>query len=43
MCDAAPHAFRFDCPECMRRWEDTACRELRERLFPIATPVTLPE
>jgi hypothetical protein len=33
MCDAPAHAFRFDCPECVRRWEDTECRELRQRLF----------
>jgi hypothetical protein len=43
MCDAAAHVFRFDCPECTRRWEDTECRELRERLFPVAMPVSLPE
>ena len=38
MCGAAAHVFRFDCPECMRRWEDAECRELRERLFPAAAP-----
>jgi predicted RNA-binding Zn-ribbon protein involved in translation (DUF1610 family) len=43
MCGATVHVFRFDCPECMRRWEDTECRELRERLFPVATPQLLPD
>ncbi len=43
MCGATAHVFRFDCPECRRRWEDTECRELRERLFPVATPGLLPE
>jgi hypothetical protein len=41
MCGAAASVFRFDCPECMRRWEDTECRELRERLFPVAAPEPL--
>ena len=26
MCGATAHMFRFDCPECTRRWEDTECR-----------------
>ena len=43
MCGATAQVFRFDCPECMRRWEDTECRELRERLFPVASPPPLPE
>jgi hypothetical protein len=43
MCDAPASAFRFDCPECVRRWEDAECDELRERLFPVARPVSLPE
>jgi hypothetical protein len=43
MCGVAAHVFRFDCPECTRRWEDTECRELRERLFPVATHASLPE
>jgi hypothetical protein len=38
MCDSPAHVFRFECPECVRRWEETECRELRERLFPVATP-----
>jgi hypothetical protein len=38
MCGAAASVFRFDCQECVRRWEDTECRELRERLFPVAAP-----
>jgi hypothetical protein len=42
MCGASASVFRFDCPECVRRWEDTECRELRERLFPVAAP-DLPE
>lgn len=43
MCDSPAHAFRFDCPECRQRWEDTECRELRERLFPVAVPASLPD
>ena len=43
MCDAPASAFRFDCPECTRRWEETECRELRERLFPVEVPVSLPQ
>jgi hypothetical protein len=43
MCGATAHSFRFECPECMRRWEDTECDELRERLFPVAVPQFLPE
>ena len=43
MCGADAQVFRFDCPECTRRWEDTECRELRERLFPVEVPVALPE
>lgn len=43
MCGATELVFRFDCPECRRRWEDAECRELRERLFPVATPELLPE
>ena len=43
MCGAPAQMFQFDCPECTRRWEDTECRELRERLFPVATPQLLPE
>ena len=43
MCGAQAHVFRFDCPECTRRWEDTECRELRERLFPVAEPHLLTE
>jgi hypothetical protein len=41
MCSATAHVFRFDCPECRRRWEDAECRELRERLFPVAAPELL--
>jgi hypothetical protein len=37
MCGVPASVFRFDCPECVRRWEDTECRELRERLFPAST------
>ena len=43
MCGATAHVFRFECPECTRRWEETECRELRERLFPVATPEVLAE
>ena len=43
MCGATAHSFRFDCPECRRRWEDTECDELRERLFPVAAPAPLPD
>jgi hypothetical protein len=43
MCGATAHSFRFECPECQRRWEDTECRELRDRLFPVETPASLPE
>jgi hypothetical protein len=42
MCDAPASAFRFDCPECVRRWEDAECRELRDRLFPVEVPVSHP-
>ena len=38
MCSAAAQVFHFDCPECVRRWEDAECRELRERLFPTRRP-----
>jgi hypothetical protein len=38
MCGAAASVFRFDCPECAHRWEEAECRELRERLFPVAVP-----
>ena len=38
MCGATEHVFRFECPECMGRWEETECRELRKRLFPLTTP-----
>jgi hypothetical protein len=41
MCGATAQVFRFDCPECRRRWEDAECRELRERLFPVAAPELL--
>ena len=34
MCGAGEQLFRYDCQECMRRWEENECRELRERLFP---------
>jgi hypothetical protein len=43
MCGAAEQLFRSECPECMRRWEDSECRELRERLFPPASYERLPE
>jgi hypothetical protein len=43
MCGATVRVFRFDCPECLRRWEDSECRELRERLFPVVVPEPLPE
>jgi hypothetical protein len=43
MCGASPHVFQFECVECRRRWEDTECSELRERLFPVASPPPLPE
>jgi len=43
MCGATEHVFRFECPECMRRWEETECRELRERLFPLTTPSQVAE
>ena len=43
MCGATAQVFRFECPECQRRWEDTECRELRERLFPVEVPYLLPE
>jgi hypothetical protein len=43
MCGAAEQLFRSEWPECMRRWEDSECRELRERLFPSATLQRLPE
>ena len=43
MCGATDQLFRSECPECMRRWEDSECRELRERLFPLAAPHLLPE
>ena len=43
MCNSPAHVFRLDCPECTRRWEETECRELRERLFPVAVPEQLPE
>jgi hypothetical protein len=43
MCGAPANVFRFECPECVRRSEDTECRELRERLFPVSVPVSLPE
>jgi hypothetical protein len=43
MCDSPAHTYLFDCPECTRRWEDTECRELRERLFPVSAPEPLPE
>ena len=43
MCGATADVFRFDCPECVRRWEDTECRQLRERLFPLAAPQALSE
>jgi hypothetical protein len=33
--------FHFDCPECLSRWEDAECRELRERLFPAPAPELL--
>jgi hypothetical protein len=32
-CGAPRGEFRFDCPVCLRRWEEVECRELRERLF----------
>jgi hypothetical protein len=38
MCGVPASVIRFDCPECVRRWEETECRELRERLFPVSTP-----
>jgi hypothetical protein len=43
MCGSQASVFRFDCPECARRWEDLECSELRERLFPVEVPVSLPE
>jgi hypothetical protein len=43
MCGATEHVFRFECPECMRRWEETECRELRERLFPRTEPSPVAE
>ena len=43
MCGSPAHVFRFECPECTRRWEETECRELRDRLFPIALPPLLTE
>jgi hypothetical protein len=43
MCGATAQVFRSECPECMRRWEDTECRELRDRLFPVEAPEPLPE
>lgn len=43
MCGSATSVFRFDCPECARRWEDIECNELRERLFPVEVPASLPE
>jgi hypothetical protein len=43
MCGAPADVFRFECPECSRRWEDAECRELRERLFPGTAPASLPE
>jgi hypothetical protein len=43
MCGATPSMFRFDCPECRQRWEDTECSELRERLFPVVAPEPLRE
>jgi lipopolysaccharide biosynthesis regulator YciM len=33
VCGFGPHAYRLECPECTRRWEEMQCRELRERLF----------
>ncbi len=33
LCDTPAHAFNFECPECLRRWDEIECRELRERLF----------
>jgi hypothetical protein len=42
-CGATAHVLRSDCPECLRRWEDAECRELSERLFPVAAPDLLPE
>ena len=38
MCGATARVFLLDCPECRRRWEDEECRQLRERLFPVAAP-----
>jgi hypothetical protein len=43
MCGSPASVFRFDCPECTRRWEDVECRELRERLFPIEVAPALAE
>ena len=37
VCGSTASVFRFECPECLRRWEDMLCRELRERLFPVTT------
>jgi hypothetical protein len=33
-----PQSFRFECPECARRWEEMECRQLRERLFALNAP-----
>jgi len=38
MCGALPHAFHVACPECVRRWEEMECRQLRERLFALSAP-----
>ena len=43
MCGATEQLYRSDCPECMRRWEDDECRELRDRLFPPTSVHRLPE
>jgi hypothetical protein len=43
MCGSPASVFRFDCPECRRRWEDIECSELRERLFPVEVPPALTE
>jgi hypothetical protein len=33
ICGSTAQAFRLECPECIRRWDELLCRQLRERLF----------